>query len=400
MTFFYLSFLFLLSFFQYEDEALGELEEEEEAAKARNNANISDFAGMLDEFLLEQAEMEAQQDDLLLRRQAAAAGGRSGGKTAASKAEARVLAELGGDDGIEDYIGGEEYDDVHGLGGSDDEGKAGPSRLGHQSRDRLGASSSATEALAGPVPIYRKVQALDEIDPEVISKTRERIAMAEAEAMKRLEKQEAEGKAPTPYGDDEEGIRPDTGLLGEAGDLFNEVLVKRVVEQDDRWDCESVLSLRSNLENHPARIAEPQRRAGARGGEAIKLSSKTGMPAGYVSSSAAAAKGGAAGPGLHKLEEGDDEGQSGDSASDLSDGGHLEGEGDGNFGICLERRKDETPEEKRARKAAVKEAKREARSSKKALKTMFREEGAKQRRQAAGSRSAGVPSGGSTFVIA
>ncbi len=28
----------------------------------------------------------------------------------------------------------------------------------------------------------------------------------------------------------------------------------------DRWDCESVLSLRSNLDNHPASIMEPQSR--------------------------------------------------------------------------------------------------------------------------------------------
>lgn len=45
---------------QYEDEALGELDDED-AAKARNNAKISDFANMLDDFLLEQAEMEALQ---------------------------------------------------------------------------------------------------------------------------------------------------------------------------------------------------------------------------------------------------------------------------------------------------------------------------------------------------
>lgn len=34
----------------------------------------------------------------------------------------------------------------------------------------------------------------------------------------------------------------------------------------EKWDCESVLSLRSNLENHPGRIVEPQSRAGGRGG--------------------------------------------------------------------------------------------------------------------------------------
>lgn len=34
----------------------------------------------------------------------------------------------------------------------------------------------------------------------------------------------------------------------------------------------------SNLENHPAKIVEPQRRTGGRGGGAIRISAKTGMP--------------------------------------------------------------------------------------------------------------------------
>lgn len=34
-----------------------------------------------------------------------------------------------------------------------------------------------------------------------------------------------------------------------------------------RWDVESVLSMRSNVEHHPARIVEPQKRAGSKGGE-------------------------------------------------------------------------------------------------------------------------------------
>lgn len=32
---------------------------------------------------------------------------------------------------------------------------------------------------------------------------------------------------------------------------------ERLQTVQDRWDCESVLSLRSNLDNHPASIAEP-----------------------------------------------------------------------------------------------------------------------------------------------
>ncbi len=56
----------------------------------------------------------------------------------------------------------------------------------------------------------------------------------------------------------------------------------------ERWDCESVLSLRSNLDNHPARIAEPghgSRKpqaglAASVGGQPgrITLSAKTGLP--------------------------------------------------------------------------------------------------------------------------
>jgi len=30
-------------------------------------------------------------------------------------------------------------------------------------------------------------------------------------------------------------------------------------EPQERWDCESVLSLRSNMENHPGKISEPRR---------------------------------------------------------------------------------------------------------------------------------------------
>jgi hypothetical protein len=41
--------------------------------------------------------------------------------------------------------------------------------------------------------MYRKVQALDDVDPEVIAKTRERIAVAEAEALMAATEAEARG---------------------------------------------------------------------------------------------------------------------------------------------------------------------------------------------------------------
>ncbi|GFH16723.1 uncharacterized protein HaLaN_13202, partial [Haematococcus lacustris] len=64
--------------------------------------------------------------------------------------------------------------------------------------------------------------------------------------------------------------------------------------------------------------------------------------------------------------------------------------------MLLERRKGETAEEKKARKAAVKEVRRANRASKKQLKAMFKEEFSKQKKQAAGSSGT---CGGSTFII-
>ena len=47
-------------------------------------------------------------------------------------------------------------------------------------------------------------------------------------------------------------------------------------EPEQRWDCESVLSMRSNLDNHPGVISEqPTRRYRPVGGK-IKLAAKTG----------------------------------------------------------------------------------------------------------------------------
>ena len=47
-----------------------------------------------------------------------------------------------------------------------------------------------------------------------------------------------------------------------------------VPDTRERWDCESVLSVSSNLYNHPGRIAEPCQRSAA----GIRLSRKTGGP--------------------------------------------------------------------------------------------------------------------------
>ena len=106
----------------------------------------------------------------------------------------------------------------------------------------------------------------------------------------------------------------------------------------ERWDCESVLSLRSNLDNHPARIAEPGRgsrkpRAGLAasvGGQPgrITLSAKTGLPISAAEQTGAGRR------------------PDGDDVTSVST----------QRGYVAPPRKGETAEERKARKTATKEA--------------------------------------------
>ena len=153
----------------------------------------------------------------------------------------------------------------------------------------------------------------------------------------------------------------------------------------ERWDCESVLSMRSNLDNHPGRISEPSRlprprRGGNEAGPgprtlgAIRLDSK-GIPMGVLPPRlAAAAAAAAAGAGDAQAAA------DGDSGGGSSGGEEVEAAGGG---APLERHKGETAEEKKARKEAVKQAKRGARVNKKELKEMFKHEKVKAQHRAA-----------------
>jgi len=107
-----------------------------------------------------------------------------------------------------------------------------------------------------------------------------------------------------------------------------------------QWDCESVVSTYSNLDNHPAIISEPENR--------IRLN-KRGFPA--------------IEPKSEEEEEDDDEEKQ-------------------NLGVA--RQKNETSEEKKQRKKATKEERRVKREKKKELKVAYREETTKQRTHVAG----------------
>jgi protein LTV1 len=124
----------------------------------------------------------------------------------------------------------------------------------------------------------------------------------------------------------------------------------------ERWDCETVLSLRSNLYNHPGTITEPGRPRTAPPG-VIRLN-KAGLPVGVL-----APRGGAAGAAAAAAAAAAPPARAAVPAP--------------------ERKRGETAEEKRARKELVKGAKREARVAKKELKGMFKEEEARAHRRAA-----------------
>lgn len=123
---------------------------------------------------------------------------------------------------------------------------------------------------------------------------------------------------------------------------------KFIPVKGEDWDCESILSLRSNFDNHPAKITAPngKAKAFALNGSQIRLS-KHGIPLDYG----------------HRAipEDIEEDKEQSDEESTLS-----------SEQIYSTRNKKETPEEKKARKKAVKEAKREARIAKKETKNHFK----------------------------
>ena len=156
----------------------------------------------------------------------------------------------------------------------------------------------------------------------------------------------------------------------------------------EQWDCESILSLRSNLYNHPGTITEPLHRTENKHGAGVIRLNKAGIPIGV----------------LPKQPDHDQNGTGASSRSGKSNLSHSSrpmdfsishSDGDDDLersddrmsvtALPTERKKGETAEEKRARKAAVKAAKREARMSKKELKIMYKREDVHAKRRAASS---------------
>lgn len=120
--------------------------------------------------------------------------------------------------------------------------------------------------------------------------------------------------------------------------------------EEPRWDCESVLSLRSNADNHPALLGEPGRRRWRPSPKdpspAIRLSAKTGLPVGFMgAANERGGRGGGGGNGVVRA------GSAAGATGGCRDGASAAGDSV----ASAARRRGESAEEKRERKAAVKD---------------------------------------------
>jgi len=123
------------------------------------------------------------------------------------------------------------------------------------------------------------------------------------------------------------------------------------------FDCETILTTRSTLYNHPRRIVELANK--------IRLNPKSGLP-------------------IDMKYAKPDKGQIAEEDESADSEEEPEPE---NLGV--KRSKGETPEEKKARKQAIKNEKKGRRQEKKATKTAFRDEENRQKKVASANPMAG-----------
>lgn len=121
-------------------------------------------------------------------------------------------------------------------------------------------------------------------------------------------------------------------------------------ERQEEWDCETIVSTYSNIYNHPKALDQPR----------IQISKKTGVALGYLPSS------------MYKKQE---------STLDEEEEEEDE-EGEDEVVNLGAKRRGETKEEKKARKAALKDLKRVRREHKKELKNEFKKESELQKKEA------------------
>ncbi|ORX49091.1 Low temperature viability protein [Hesseltinella vesiculosa] len=137
---------------------------------------------------------------------------------------------------------------------------------------------------------------------------------------------------------------------------LNKLIMPVEPKHHQTWDCQSIISTYSNLENHPQLIKDNARQ------KKITIDPKTGMPV-LVEKQ------------RKQRVEDDHDADRDDANEDLSSEGEEDPE---NLGV--KRSKLETKEEKKLRKQAVKDAKKNRRTEKKSTKEAFKSEENKQLR--------------------
>lgn len=196
--------------------------------------------------------------------------------------------------------------------------------------------------LEGVLDSYKRVPAIDAL--EAIDGVE--VALRAIAGFEAAERERLEAKA---------GIPEDEESDGHDSDLDSKF--EEEARKDERWDCETILSTYTNLDNHPSVIDAPAnlKRRVPRREPAIRLDPRTQAPIDYMP------------------ETGRDK-----AGADFVDYGSRRAN-PANVGA---RDKSETIEVKRARKAAAKEAARERRALKSEMKKAFASESAKQSRHA------------------
>ncbi|GBG61856.1 hypothetical protein CBR_g23809 [Chara braunii] len=186
-------------------------------------------------------------------------------------------------------------------------------------------------------------------------------------ALSRRQADEVEGRATQAAGV-EEG-EEDSESEEEWEDVYEEE------DEREKWDCETIVSTYSNLDNHPARIGAGNgtKKKGVKGSSAekgslqvtpgfIRLGGRQQLPVDFLPKREERGAHGKEAKGQEGVKT---EAKGGADAEEVArPGGRRAGPRGG-----------ETAEERKARKAMVKEERREARAAKKALKLMFKDEG-------------------------
>lgn len=204
------------------------------------------------------------------------------------------------------------------------------------------ADAEFERGMTGLLESYNRVSAVDALDAiEGVDVALEAMARVEAEELAKIEQRVKDGL-------DEDSDGHDSELESKFDEMFK--------QPDEKWDCESIISTYTNLENHPSVIDAPvgRKRRPVQKQAVIRLDPRTQAPADYM-------------PTL----------------------GVVSGAGPADFGSRREgardiqaRSRSESKEEKKARKLAVKEAARERRALKSEMKKAFGFEHVKQSRHA------------------